>query len=361
MDVHKDSIVVAILRDDETKAAGFHVPNDPKSIRKLARRLKKGVSTVLSCYEAGPCGYTLARQLRALDVECVVVATSLIPSKPGDRVKTDRRDAEKLAGLFRANLLTMVREPNEEQEAIRDLVRARGALRKAILVERHHVGKFLLRHGRKYTGKRNWTKSYWRWLRQQEFEQRAARSTFGHYRTLLEELEQRLKELDAELAELSTTEPYRDQVARLRCLRGIDTLSAMVLVAEIFDFRRFGTAEEFMSFLGLVPSEHTTGGPDKAHRGPITKAGNSHARRILVEAAWHARHRPTLQGAVGKRIQGQPEDAVRYAFRAQRRLHKRFWKMVSGGKVPQKAAVAVARELAGFVWGLATEQYDRAA
>jgi len=357
LDVHKRSIVVAILAGDDTQAETLTITNEPRSIKKLVKKLRKEPCEVAACYEAGPCGYTLHRQLQQLGVSCDVIAPSLIPVKAGDRIKTDRKDARKLASLYRAGMLTTIHIPDEDQEALRDLVRAREDLTKEIQTARQHLLKFLDRHGWIFTGAHNWTQAHWTWLRKVAFEHPAAKKTFEHYRSHLEYLLQRRGELDAEVEDISQEEPYREAVGRLGCLRGVNTLTAMTLIAELIDFKRFGSPREFTAYLGLVPSERSTGGPDKAKRGGITKTGNVHARRVLLEASWHYRHQPTMRGAIGKRMKGQDTDVVAHAYKAQRRLHRKYWRMVHRGKPTQVATTAVARELAGFVWALMNEAY----
>jgi len=359
LDVHKRSIVAAILAGDEEQdhAKILTLSNEPRAIKKLVKKLKKDRCEVAVCYEAGPCGYTLHRQLRKLGVTCDVIAPSLIPKKAGDRVKTDRRDARKLASLYRAGLLTTIYVPDEEQEALRDLVRAREDLTKEIRTARHQLLKFLDRNGRIYLETKNWTKRHWEWIRTLEFTHPAAQTTFEHYRPHLEYLVHRLAEMDAEVEAIAQDEPYREAVGRLGCLRGVSTLTAMTLIAELLDFRRFSSPREFTAYLGLVPSEHSTGGPGKEKRGGITKTGNTHARRVLVEAAWHYRHRPTMKGAIGKRMKGQDTDVVAHAYKAQHRLHRKYWRMANKGKPTQVATTAVARELAGFVWALMNDRY----
>jgi transposase len=352
MDVHKERIVLAILDGEETEAETVTIRNTPQALRKLLRRLSPDGGAVHACYEAGPCGYDVQRQLTTLGIDCAEIAPSLIPAKAGDRVKTDRRDATKLASLHRAGLLTPIAVPDEEQEALRDLVRARESVMRQVRAARHQLAKFLLRRGRIYREGRNWTQRHRAWVRAQTFEHPAAQKTCDHYRLHLEYLEQRLAELDGDLAAVGQDEPYREVVGRLSCLRGVNLLTAMILVAEIWDFRRFPSAAAFSSYLGLVPSEHSSGSSER--RGAITKAGNVHVRRALVEAAWHYRHPPSLDGAVGRRVQGQDPAVVQQAFHAQRRLHRTYWKMVNRGRPSSVAAVAVARELSGFLWGLMT-------
>ncbi len=302
------------------------------------------------CYEAGPCGFELYRQLAALGIPCEVVAPALVPQKPGERIKTDRRDARKLVRLYRAGELTPIRVPTPEEEAVRDLVRAREGIRRDLTAARHRLSKFLLRHGRLYTQGTQWTERFWGWLRSQTFERPAERVTFEHYVLQVLHLGERRAALEQEIAHVAETAPYQPAVARLACLRGISTLSAMTLLAEVQDFRRFEHPRQLMAFLGLVPSEHSSG--SKERRGGITKTGNTHARRILVEAAWAYRHPPTLGPRSRRLLAGQPPEVVVLVRKAHLRLHKRYARLVGRGKRPPLAVTAVARELCGFVWAL---------
>lgn len=350
LDVHKESISVAVLDDARAGRPVVTITNEPTQIRKLFARLKKE-GDVRACYEAGSCGYEVYRQLATMDVACDVVAPGLIPVRVGDRVKTDRRDAEKLARLFRADELTSIRVPSETEEALRDLIRCREDAREDVLRQRHHVLKFLLRHGRVFRETKHWTLAHWVWLRAQRFDKPLAQIVFTEYVATLEKTLARVTILDQEIAKQAEKEPYKALVGRLRCLRGIDTLSAMALIAEICDFARFEHPRELMAYLGLVPREHSSGG--KQRRGSITKTGNSHARRIFVEAAWHYRHAPARSATMKARWKGQPQTVVDHAYKAQERLHRRFFRLTSRGKPSQVAIVAVARELCGFVWAVA--------
>jgi transposase len=286
-----------------------------------------------------------------MGLACDVVAPGLIPVRVADRVKTDRRDAEKLARLFRAGELTSIRVPSESEEALRDLIRCREDAREDALRQRHHVLKFLLRHGRVFRDTKHWTLAHWKWLRAQRFDEPLAHTVFTTYMTTLETTLARMTALEQDIAQQAERAPYKALVGRLRCLRGIDTLSAMALIAEICDFARFEHPRELMAYLGLVPSERSSGG--KQRRGSITKTGNAHARRIIVEAAWHYRHPPARSARMKKRWEEQPEAVVAHAFKAQDRLHRRYFRLTSRSKPAQVACVAVARELCGFVWAVA--------
>jgi transposase len=352
MDVHKDTIALGCLQGSSDSPVTFQIPNDPATIRRTITRLR-AEGDLRTCTEAGPCGFALWRQLTQMEVACDVIAPSLIPRRPGDRVKTDRRDAVNLARLLRAGQLTAVRVPTEAEEAVRDRVRAREALRRDILISRHRLLKFLLRQGRIYRDGVPWTQKHRVWLDALEFPLPALRATFDHYRLSLQTRWDQRVDLDAGLLLIAQGPSYQRAVDRLRALRGIDSISALTIVAEVNDFRRFGTAAEFMGFIGIVPTEYSSG--PSQQRGSITKTGNAHLRRVRVEAAWHYRHRPRLDGSLKQRQQGQPPAVRALAWKAQQRLYRRYHPLLARGKRSQVAAIAVARELAGFVWALMQE------
>lgn len=348
LDVHKDTIAVAVLRPGVDLPEQQTISAHPEAIRKLVASWKHPESFRV-CYEAGPCGYEPQRLLSSLGVSCEVIAPALVPRRPGVRIKTDRRDAANLCRFLRAGELTPIRVPTVEEEAVRDLVRLREDLKADILRARHRLSTFLLRHGRTYSG-HAWTKAHATWLTSQEFDEAALASTFAHYRTALELRLLQLQEVEAELQGWAERLPFAETVARLVCLRGISTLSALTLACEVVDFSRFAAAGEFASFVGLVPSEYSSG--QSQHRGAITKCGNGHVRRILVEAAWHYRHRAGVGENLRKRSQGQPPEVLAAAYQVQVRLCGRYRHLVMRGKRPSVAVVAVARELAGAVWAL---------
>lgn len=352
MDAHKDSIEVAVRRPWKGDVREFRVKNEAREVRKLAKRLAKLAEggEVRCCYEAGPCGFVLARQLHATKepLVCEVIAPSLIPSKPGDRVKTDRRDARKLAELLEAGLLTEIHVPDEEQEAVRDLCRCREDFVRDRTGARHQLSRFLARRGLVYRDGRAWTLAHRKWLRAQALSHRADQVVLEHYLRRLELVEEQIKDLDDELEERAKSERFAAPVARLRCFRGIATVTAITLVAELGDVRRFPTPRHLMSYLGVTPSEHSSGGSRRL--GGITKAGNAHVRRVLIESSWHYRHRPGVGRLLRKRREGQPVDVICIADRAQQRLNRRYRRMTEAGKPPNKAVVAVARELTGFIW-----------
>jgi transposase len=357
IDDSKRTLVLGILRPGADAPETRSIPNEPRHLRRLVARLTRE-GPVKVCYEAGPSGYDLYRQLTALGVACQVIAPALTPRKPGDRIKTDQRDAAKLVRLFRAGELTPITVPDEAGEAVRDLVRCREDVQEDLVRWRHRLGKFLARHGRVYREGRNWTQRHWTWLRSQRFDLPALARTCAEYRGTVEQLLVRVAELDREIATLAETAPYRTPVGWLRCFRGIDTLAAMTLLAEIGDFQRFPHPRQLMAYLGLVPSEASSG--DRTQRGSITKAGNGHVRRLLVETCWHARHPPRLGAALTRRSQGQPPAIRAQAWRAQLRLHRRYRQLVGHGKRPPVAVVACARELVGFLWAALTQTHPGA-
>lgn len=349
MDVHKKDIVVAMLAPGAREAVTWKLVNEPRAVRRLAKKLDRQAAGEVRCaYEAGPCGYVVHRQLQTEGVACQVVAPSLIPAKPGDRVKTDRRDARKLAELLRAGLLTEVHPPSEAEESVRDLCRCREDAKQDLSRCRHRLGKFLLRRGLRYGDGKAWTKRHRKWLWSLKLDHPAAQATLEAYLLRVEQMEAHLGELDASIAAIADSEPYREPVGWLRCFRGIDTLTAMVILTELHDVRRFVDPRQLMAYLGLVPSEHSSG--ESTQRGGITKAGNAHLRRVLIEAAWHYRHPPRVGVTLRRRREGQPAGIIVLADRAMQRLHWRHWRLLSLGKPPQKAVTAVARELVGFLW-----------
>jgi transposase len=352
LDVHAASIRLAVVRKDELLDERT-VPFDCELIERELRRL--GVARV--CYEAGPTGFGLARHLRQAGLECDVIAPGLVPRRSSDRVKTDARDARKLALLYQGGMLAPIWVPSVEQEAVRDLIRAREDARQDRARARQRLSKFLLRHGRRMPGA-TWSLTRRQWLGEQAFEHDAQQTAFDDYLLAADLLDRRIETLEHRVDEWATHDSFRALVGRLRCLRGIDTLTAIGLIAEIGDFSRFRTAPAFMAYLGLVPSESSSG--ERRRQGSITKTGNNHARRLLIEAAHNQRHRPGRSVHLTRRQAGQPADVVARAQQAQLRLHKRWQRMSARGKHSNKIVASVARELAGFVWAIATEQPLRA-
>lgn len=350
LDAHKARISVAMLLPGRSTPVEWQVVNEPAAVKRMVRKVEREApGEVRFCYEAGPCGYALQRWITdAGDGSCMLVAPSLIPRKPGERIKTDRRDARKLAELFRAGLLTEVHPPSEGDEAARDLCRAREDAREDLMRCRHRLSKLLLRRGLIYAGPKNWSKAHRRWLKDLTFDA-TDQAVVDSYRLAIEQVEARHEELVARIVEISLLAPYAEAVAALRCFRGIDTITAMTIVTELHGFMRFTSPRGLMSYLGLVPSEHSSG--DSTRRGSITCAGNGHVRRALIEASWNYRHRPSL-GALKKRRKGQPAAVIAVADRAMLRLHRRYQRMTASGKPAPKAVVAVARELVGFLWAV---------
>ena len=354
LDVHKLSIVAATLPPASGAPEVVQIENTERAIRRLIKRLG-GPDGLAVCYEAGPCGYDLYRLLSGLGVACDIVAPSLVPVRAGDRVKTDRRDAQRLVRLYRAGELTLVVPPTPAQEGLRDLVRCRDDLVCARRAARHRVAKQLLRHGRIYReGKKSWTRGHQAWVRAQRLEDQLAQRALEHMRAHLDGLDAQIAALDHELERIAQSEPWADPVRWLCSFRGISLRTALGLLAEIGDFRRFRSARELMSYLGLTPSEYSSG--QQRHRGHITKAGNAHARRLLVEAAWHYRHRPRPSERAHRLAEHVPLELTARASAAQIRLHHRHRTLADHGKRSTVANVAVARELAGFIWAAMTQQ-----
>jgi transposase len=347
LDVHATKIVAAVLDVETGELRWFSVSGDVAEAAGLCAGLPRPVR---AAYEAGPTGYGLARELTLRGVECVVAAPSKIPRASGDRVKTDRRDAELLVRLLLAGKLHAVRVPGPEEEALRDLVRAREAVRVDLMRCRHRISKLLLRHGIRFDDGRAWTDRHHAWLSGIELGWPAAQATLADACGAADALVHRRDGLEREIVALLPASPWQLQVARLRCLRGIDTLTAAGLCAEIGDFERFARAEQLMSYVGLVPSESTTG--QQRRLGSITKTGSGHARRLLVEAAWHYRPRPHVGKALTERQGGQRAEAIAVAWSAQQRLYRTWNRLEARTKRRTIIAVAAARELAGFAWAI---------
>ena len=346
-DQHAASVVAAVLlpgqRTPSLQALSADVPTIGRFVAQLARQ-----GAVRCCYEAGPCGFELQRFRSGRQIDCDVIAPSLISRRPGDRIKTDRRDAGQLAILYRAGALTAIHIPTDQEEAARDLLRCREDIRADLLRARHRLSKFLLRHGRRFTTTKAWSKQHAAWLRAQTWPLAALDQTHGAYLRAVDEAVARLRAVEQDLRGLLTLAPLRPRVERLRCFRGIDDLTALTIAAELGDARRFGSAPRTMAFVGLVPSEHSSG--SRQARGAITKTGNAHLRRILVEAAWHYRHRPFVGDALRRRQAGAPAAIIAQAWTAQQRLYRRYHRLAARGKPTQLVITAVARELTGFVW-----------
>ncbi len=361
LDVHKATIAVAVAegaRGGEVRGLGNFI-NHPDHIKKLVERLAKGGRSLSFCYEAGPCGYGLYRQLIALGHECVVVAPSLIPMKPGDRVKTDRRDAVMLAKLHRAGELTAVWVPDDAHEAMRDLIRARSTAVRVLVKARQHLQGFLLRHGRIYAGKKGWTLAYRRWLTTIRFDHCAQQVVLQDYINAVTNAEERVERLTQQIADLGKTWSQAPVVAALQAMRGVAFIVAVTVVAEVGEFTRFANPRQLMAYLGLVPSEHSSG--CTVHRAGITKAGNALARRALIEGAWTYRMQARVSRKLHDRIDGLPQTVRDIAWKAQVRLCARYRRLAAAGKPKVVVTTAIAREMLGFIWAIAqTVQAPRA-
>jgi transposase len=352
-DQHAATTVAAVLLAGQRTSALHTLSSDTPTIFRFIERLR-GQGAVRCCYEAGPCGFELQRALTARKIPCDVIAPALIPRRAGDRIKTDRRDAGHLAVLYRAGALTAIHIPTDQEEAARDLLRCREDIRADLLRARHRLSKFLLRHGRRFTAtKKAWSKRHDVWLRQQTWPLPALDQTHRAYLRAVDEVLARLRDVELELRALLDLEPLRARVQRLRCFRGIDDLTALTIAAELGDPRRFATAPSTMAFVGLVPSEHSSG--TKRAQGGITKTGNAHLRRVLVESAWHYRHHPFVSATLRARQRSAPADVIARAWTAQQRLHRRYQRLAARGKPKQHIVTAVARELTGFVWAALTQ------
>ena len=351
MDVHKETIAVSVAeaRGGEVRYLG-EIANAPEAIQKLVKQLRKGDAQLSFCYEAGPCGYGIHRQLTDLGWDCQVVAPSLIPKKAGDRVKTDRRDSLSLARLHRAGELTAVWVPDEVQEALRDLTRAREDLKHLQCQAKQRLSAFLLRHGQRYGGKSHWTQAHYRWLEGLKFSQPVQQIVFQEYVDTAKLLSARTTALDKQLEGAAAASVFWPVIEALMALRGVNLLTAATIVAEIGDLQRFTGAPQLMAYLGLVPSEHSSG--DSKSRGGITKTGNGHVRRVLVEAAWTYRHPARKTAFLQRRAERTPEAVQDIAWKAQKRLCARYRSMEGRGKLKVQACTAVARELAGFIWAI---------
>jgi transposase len=349
-DVHAASSWLVGLELQSGELWRRRVSGPPSRVLEVVRALGPGTRLL---YEAGPCGFWLARSGIEHGIDVEVCAPGSIPRAPGDRVKTDRRDAERLLRLWRAGELSMARIPGVVEEAFRDLVRAREDARGDLMRHRHRLGKFLLRRELRCQRARPWTQQWMTWVSGLRFDDPCAQATFVDYLAAVQAAVARRDALDRGLEEAWATSPFAVTIARLRCFRGIDTLSACGLAAEIGDFERFERPKRLSGFLGIVPSEHSSG--ERRRQGAITKAGPIHARRLLVEAAHHYRHRPAVGAALARRQHGQDPRVVQVAWRAQQRLHRRARHLTLERRKPNNVTtVALARELAAFIWEAAT-------
>jgi transposase len=363
LDVHADTIAVAVAEPGgEVRSHGV-IPNRIESVRKLIGKLGPA-KHIKACYEAGPTGYVLYWQLTQLGVACEVIAPSLVPTKAGDRVKTDRRDAEKLARCYRAGELTALWVPDAAHEALRDLVRAREAAKKDQLKARHRLGKFLLRHGRRPEGMKAWTKQHLEWIKTHvHFDQPALEATLLDYLHEVEHVATRIVKLEKAIDEAVQAAPaeIRAVIEALQALRGVAQTTAATIVSELGSLSRFQSPRQLMGYSGLVAREHSSG--NRIQRGAITKTGNAHLRRVLVEAAWAYQHRPNVTGFLLRRQKSLAlsDEVKQIAWKAQHRLHKRYKTFAARGKNKNQIVTALGRELLGFIWAIAmnTEQKQK--
>ena len=356
MDVHKDTVRIAVLKgSDKQTVYEATVNNDISRIVKIVSGYKaKG--EVVAGYEAGCMGYTLQRSLSSAKVDCRVIPPNKVPRLGSSRIKTDARDAVLIARMLKNNEGESIYIPTADDEAARDLLRCREDLKSELQRTRQQLQKMLLRTGFIYDKeKRPWTKAHCNWMANLEFRHELQKEAFDQYNCHIQELENRLDRIEAKIVTVAGEEPYREPVAKLRCFKGIDYITALALVCEIGDFRRFGSAPAFMAYLGLVPSESSSG--SKRRQGGITKTGNTHLRRLLVESSWHYRYRGAAGATLKARRAGMDEQVITYADKALHRLQSKFGHLVFKGKSSKTAVAATARELAGFVWGAMVESY----
>ena len=353
LDVHKATISVAVAqgeRGGEVRHWGT-VPHRPDHVRKLVEKLSASGARLHLCYEAGPCGYGLYRQLVEMGHDCIVVAPSLIPVKTGDRVKTDRRDAVMLAKLHRAGELTAVWVPDAAHEAMRDLVRARATAMRVTGKARQHLQGFLLRHGRIYPGKKGWTGAYRRWLAMVRFTHPAQQIVLQDYIDAVADAEARVDRLTGQIADLLPTWSLAPVVDAVQAMRGVGFIVAVTVVAEVGGFQRFDNPRQLMAYLGLTPSEHSSG--TSVRRGSITKAGSGLARRALIEGAWSYRMQARVSPKLHARLEALPKSARDIAWKGQLRMCQRYRHLVAAGKAKVVVVTAIAREMVGFLWAIA--------
>lgn len=355
LDTSKLRNAVAIAEEGRSGEVRFfgEIDNTAEVTAKLVKKLAAKYERLAFCYEAGPTGYGLYRQITDLGHACMVVAPSLIPKKPGDRVKTNRRDALELAKLLRAGELTAVWVPDARHEAMRDLTRARGAGVQDVRMKGQQVSAFLLRLGRHYAGKKTWTKAHMNWLASQQFEHPEQRIAFEELLLATHQARERVARLEEAIRLAVPNWSLAEVVQALMAMRGIDLVTATAFLAEIGDLSRFATPRELMAYLGLVPSERSTG--DRIERGPITKAGNRRARRLLIESAWAYRHPPRVGATKQAKVAAAPRAVREIAWKAQHRLYARYRALTRKGKLKTVAITAMARELAAFIWAAGRE------
>lgn len=354
LDVSKEEIAVAIAEEGRSKPRYFGmIKHRESTLRHLFKKLGKPENLHV-CYEAGSTGYGLYRLLRDMGIDCEVIAPSLIPGRPGDKVKTDKRDAINLASLHRAGELTPIYVPTKEDEALRDLTRAREDVKEDEQRSKHRLSKFLLRNDlTEPEGVTKWTTKYWNWVETITFEHRTSRTVLQEYIQQIKEYQNRLLILEKEIEEQATKGKHAKHIQAFMTLRGVALITATSIVAEVSSFERFQRAPQFMAYTGLIPSERSSG--PKRSQGRITKTGNRHLRKLLIEAAHQYRHKPAVRGDLKKRQQDQPGGILDISWKAQNRLHKTYYKLLNRNKEKGKVIAAVARELAGFVWAVGIE------
>ena len=359
LDTHKDTIAVAISDASGGKPRYYgEIANTPEAITKLTKKLSPDGEVLSFCYEAGPCGYGIYRQISKMGHDCSVVAPSLIPSRPGDRVKTDRRDSESLSRFHRAGELTAVWVPDREQESIRDLTRAREDMKAMERQARQRLNAFLLRHGKVYeSGKSKWTQAHFRWLEQVKFEVPVQQIVFEEYVGAIKQAQQRVSGLEDVMLKVMDGWSLAPVVEALMALRGIKLITAMTVMAELGDITRFDSPSQLMAYLGLVPSEYSSG--KSKRRGGITKTGNGHVRRVLTESAWCYRFQARRTAHLQRRAEKTSDEVQAIAWKAQKRLCGRYQHLLGRGKLKVQVCTAIARELVGFIWAIACEVMGR--
>lgn len=353
LDVHQDTIAIAIADDGVDKEVRYYgtIANRAETLHVALKKIGQDGSELRVCYESGPCGFVIFRFLAKIGVDCIVISPSSMPRRQGDKVKTDRRDAKTLARLLRAGELVAVWVPDEAHEAVRDVVRARRQLKDDLGSAKSSLKSFLLRHGRRFTGKAIWGKAHWGWLAEQKFAYPHQQFVFEEYKRRIHDLIDRCNQLDEVLKEAVSGWTLSPLVYALQALRGIKLTAAVTLVAEIGDLHRFDSPKQLMAWLGLVPAEHSSG--RRIKRGEITRSGNAAARTMLIESAWHYRF-PAREGrSLMERNGDIPERIRAIAWKAQVRLCARFRRLAASGKQTVKVVTAIARELAGFIWDIA--------
>lgn len=361
LDTSKQKISVAVADTGRAGEVRFFgdIDSAPAMVEHMVKKLAKRHQKLRFCYEAGPTGYGLHRQITALGHECVVVAPSLIPRRPGERVKTNRRDAVSLAKLHRAGELTPVWVPDPAHEAVRELVRARETAGEGLRRARQHLQSFLLRHGRIYTGRTAWSKAHTRWLCEQRFDHPAQHIVLTEYRQAIEDAEARLERLTQQVTEIVTTWSMAPVIAAYQAVRGVAFMTAVTFAAEIGDVSRFDNPRQLMAYLGLVPSENSTG--ERVWRGSITKSGNRRARRALVEGGWAYRFPARISPTLEQRLNGLPKGVREIAWKAQVRLCGRYRKLMANGKRRTVVVAAIAREMSAFLWAIGQQVKPRLA